>query len=86
MFVPYWTHVHCPPLKMEAASREVEKGVGGLEMMLECWNWCNKWDAKEEEEKRDGERDSCFSNPSTLYFPIARAEIAFILLLKPLIV
>jgi hypothetical protein len=38
---------------MEAAGQEVEKGVGGLEMMLECWNWCNKWDAKKKE-KRDG--------------------------------
>ena len=84
--VQYWTHVYCPPLKMEAAGQEVEKGVGGLEMMLECWNWCNKWDAKKKKkkkkkkkrkEKRDGERDSCFSNPSTLYFPIARAEFVF---------
>jgi hypothetical protein len=63
---------------MEAAGQEVEKGVGGLEMMLECWNWCNKWDAKKnKKEKRDEERDSCFSNPPTLYFPIARAEFVF---------
>jgi hypothetical protein len=34
-------------------------------------------DEEGEERWRERERDSCFSNPSTLYFPIARAEFVF---------
>jgi hypothetical protein len=36
--VPQSTRIICSPLAIEEASEEEENGVGGLEMMLECWN------------------------------------------------
>lgn len=52
---------------MEQTSQDVEKGVGGLEMMLECWNWCNKWDEKEK--KRESEK-AVFQTPQLYIFPL----------------
>jgi hypothetical protein len=70
---------------MEVAGQEVEKGVGGLEMMLECWNWCNKWDAKKKEKSDWGGGVAVFQTPQLYIFPLRAQNLSFILVLKPFV-